>query len=132
MKTTLRHLAQAFVDASEKLSPAEQAKMADAVMEKIRSERIGSIQNFLRAVSLVLRQRQRQFHVESATELSDARMASLTQTVEKAVSASVRTFMKQDPALIGGVIAQVGDERFDASALSMLQHAAESLLVPLR
>jgi F0F1-type ATP synthase delta subunit len=59
-------------------------------------------------------------------------MQSLTKAAESSSSSPVRTIHSENSALVGGVIAQVGDERFDASALGMLNRATEALLIPLR
>lgn len=132
MKLGLLHLAQAFVDSADSVSAAELGALTDAAIAKLKQERLGTSREFFRAVSIALRQRQRLFHVESATPLSPVRASSLTKAAEQTSSFPVHTIMTHDAELLGGVIAQVGDERFDASAVGMLRRAAEELLLPLR
>jgi F0F1-type ATP synthase delta subunit len=132
MKPGLMYLAQAFVDAAETLSESDQKKLADAALEKMRLGRLGTPREFFRAVTIVLRRKYKLFKVEAATALTDKRMQSLTKAAESSSSSPVRTIHSENSALVGGVIAQVGDERFDASALGMLNRATEALLIPLR
>ncbi len=132
MKPGLMHLAQAFVDSAEKVPESDHAKLADAALEKMRSGRLGTSREFFRAVTIALRQKHKLFRLEAATKLSDKRLDSLTKAAEQSSSAPVRTVQSENSALMGGVIAQVGDERYDASALGMLNRAMEELLLPLR
>ncbi len=131
MKPGLLHLAQAFVDTAEKLSATDLAHLTDVTIAKLKRERLGSSREFFRAVSIALRQKQHLFRVESATPLSKDRETSLTTAAKKSTSLPLHTVMADNTALMGGVVVQLGDERFDASALGMLHRASEALLAPL-
>ena len=67
--------------------------------------------------------------VTSATPLDPAVEARLKGALEKQTGKTVILERKLDPALIGGVIAQVGDLVFDGSVQAQLRQIREELLV---
>ena len=58
--------------------------------------------------------------ITSAFPLNDAGRAKLVATLEKRFKRKIRPHVKVDPALIGGVHVQVGDEVIDASVRGKL------------
>ncbi len=63
----------------------------------------------------------------SARELDDAQLEAIREALSRRVGAQVRLETSVDPALIGGVIAQVGDQLFDGSVRTQLVSLGESL-----
>ena len=63
----------------------------------------------------------------SARELDAAELEAIREALSRRVGAQVRLETSVDPALIGGVIAQVGDQLFDGSVRTQLVLLGESL-----
>ena len=63
----------------------------------------------------------------SARELDAAELEAIREALSRRVGAQVRLETSVDPALIGGVIAQVGDQLFDGSVRTQLVSLGESL-----
>lgn len=59
--------------------------------------------------------------VSSAATLSEAQLASLTESLRKAVGSKVVVETDVDPDLIGGLVVRVGSRMFDASLRTKLQ-----------
>lgn len=66
-------------------------------------------------------------HVTSARDLDDAELEGLRAALSRRLGAEVRIETAVDSALIGGVIAQVGDQLFDGSLRTQLVSLGESL-----
>jgi len=65
--------------------------------------------------------------VRSATPLSDEDRAQLQRTLEKKAGRNVEMILTTDPALIGGFVARIGSEVYDASVLGKIDKFRESL-----
>jgi F-type H+-transporting ATPase subunit delta len=65
--------------------------------------------------------------VTAARELSDSELEGIRRALARRLGADVRLETTVDPALIGGVIAQVGDQLFDGSVRTQLVSLGESL-----
>ncbi|MEX1047310.1 MAG: ATP synthase F1 subunit delta [Actinomycetota bacterium] len=63
--------------------------------------------------------------VRTAVPLTDAQKKKLEAALSKATGRTVELKLLLDPEVIGGVVAQVGDEVFDGSIASRLQEAKE-------
>lgn len=63
----------------------------------------------------------------SARELAPAELEAIRVALSRRVGAQVRLETAVDPALIGGVIAQVGDQLFDGSVRTQLVSLGERL-----
>jgi len=68
-----------------------------------------------------------QAEVTSAVALTPAQLASLTATLEKLSGKKVIVEKKQDPALLGGVVAKVGDVVYDGSLRTQLRALRDQL-----
>jgi len=66
--------------------------------------------------------------VTSAGPLSEAYLARLRAEMERATGKRVAIIHKQDPALIAGVVTQIGDQVVDGSVRARLSSFRESLL----
>lgn len=65
--------------------------------------------------------------VTSAQELTPAQLASITAGLEKISGKKVVVTKKEDPSILGGVIAKVGDVIYDGSVRSQLRNLREEL-----
>jgi len=65
--------------------------------------------------------------VTSAVALTPAQLASITTTLEKLSGKKVVVEKKQDPALLGGVVAKVGDVVYDGSLRTQLRALRDQL-----
>jgi F-type H+-transporting ATPase subunit delta len=65
--------------------------------------------------------------VRTATPLSDAQRERLRAALSRRVGGELQLEVEQDPALLGGVVAQVGDLVFDGSLKSQLERLRASL-----
>lgn len=65
--------------------------------------------------------------VTSAARLGDAQVAALKKQLEALTQRSVVLETKVDPALLGGVVAQVGSHQYDGSLKSQLLDLGRSL-----
>jgi F-type H+-transporting ATPase subunit delta len=70
--------------------------------------------------------------VTSATKLGDGQVAAIKTSLEGITKKSVVLELKVDPALIGGVVAQVGSKQYDGSLRNQLNEMAQSLSRPVR
>ena len=68
-----------------------------------------------------------QAHVTSALELSPAQQSEVTAKLQALTGKKVRMQVAVDPALIGGMVAQVGSTIYDGSIRSQLQSFRNSL-----
>ena len=59
--------------------------------------------------------------VTSATALSEAQTASVTDALKRAVGGKVAVELRTDPSLIGGLVVKVGSRMIDSSLKSKLQ-----------
>ncbi|MCB2188319.1 MAG: F0F1 ATP synthase subunit delta [Deltaproteobacteria bacterium] len=65
--------------------------------------------------------------VVSATQLDEAEVRRLTDALKKVAGRDVQLEVKEDPSLIGGVVAKIGDLVLDGSVKSQLESLKESL-----
>ena len=68
--------------------------------------------------------------VTSASKLGDAQVTALKKQLEALTQRSVELETKVDPALLGGVIAQVGSHQYDGSLRSQLSALGRVLASP--
>ena len=65
--------------------------------------------------------------VTAATPLSTEVVSRIQEALKQVVKKEVLVTVKQDPAIIGGIVAQVGDLLFDGSLQTQLKSLKESL-----
>ena len=65
--------------------------------------------------------------ITSARELTKKELDAIREALGRRVDAEVRLETSVDPDLIGGVVAQVGDQLFDGSVRTQLVTLGESL-----
>lgn len=96
------------------------------LVDQGRSRDIGRIVEGLAEVAAARRQHA-VAEVRSAVPLDDAQRRRLAEALSAATGRKVEVKVAVDPALIGGVIARVGDEIFDGSVRSRLDEAKQHL-----
>jgi F-type H+-transporting ATPase subunit delta len=74
------------------------------------------------------KQNRRPVAVRSAVPLDDAQREALRERLARMVAATPLITFEVDPALIGGLVVQVGDEVYDASVRSRLQQLRHRLI----
>jgi F-type H+-transporting ATPase subunit delta len=96
----------------------------------IERNRIGALADMAREMSrLVDRQAGRvRATLVSAAPLDEGTVAAVLGAIEQRLGKKVILDRKEDPALIGGVVAKVGDVLYDGSVRAQLEQAKERLL----
>jgi F-type H+-transporting ATPase subunit delta len=91
--------------------------------------RAGELQQIAAELDTLVAQAQNRLSLELTTayELSDEEARSIVQTIEKASGRTVEATRSVDPALIGGVVLQVGSHRADGSVRGRLERLRQEL-----
>jgi F-type H+-transporting ATPase subunit delta len=92
-------------------------------------ERLAVVPDIAREVDAMIEARAGRVHAEvtSATALSPAQLTQLTATLEKLSGKKIVLAKKEDPSLLGGVVAKVGDVVYDGSLRTQLRVLREQL-----
>ncbi len=92
--------------------------------------RAGEIPEFSKELDDLVDQSQNRLSLELTTshELSDDEAQAIVQTIEKASGRSVEATRSVDPALIGGIVIQVGSHRADGSVRGRLERLRHELV----
>ncbi|MBI1802332.1 MAG: F0F1 ATP synthase subunit delta [Chloroflexi bacterium] len=107
-------VAQAIYDATVK----ELAASSDPALER----------EVLRSLTQMFRGDQHGAHITSAVALTAAEKAALESRLSAKFGRALTFEYKVDPALLGGVVAKVGDKIIDGSLASKLNAMQETLL----
>jgi F-type H+-transporting ATPase subunit delta len=149
--TDLRTLAGAMKTSEELVSaltsPAirrgDRRKILDALLQRISAhdqsknlvyllldgERLGSLQAISRELDAMIEARGGRISatITSATPLDSAQIQQITAALEKLSGKRVDVTRKEDPALIGGVVAKLGDTVYDGSIRTQLRQLKHEL-----
>jgi F-type H+-transporting ATPase subunit delta len=128
---------------SPALRRAERKKVVDALLEKIAAqqptkallnilldgERLSSLPAISREIDAMIEARAGRISadVASAQPLSPAQVTQLTAALEKLSGKKVDLVRREDPALLGGVVARVGDIVYDGSLRTQLRALRDEL-----
>ena len=95
----------------------------------IRNHRINDLDSIVEAVAEMVRQATGAVAVEvrAAHRLSDAELSELRKALEKKVGRKVELSVTTDPELIGGFVARIGSEVYDASVVGKIEKFRESI-----
>lgn len=95
----------------------------------IRNHRINDLRAIVDALAEMVRQATGTVaaEVRSAQPLSNQDIAELRQTLEKKFGRRVEVSVTTDPALLGGFVAKIGSEVYDASVAGKIHKFRESL-----
>jgi F-type H+-transporting ATPase subunit delta len=91
--------------------------------------RAGEIEEIYRELDALVAAEQRRLNVELTTayELSDDEADAIVKKIEHSSGRSVEATRSVDPALIGGIVLQVGSHRLDASVRGRLDRLRHEL-----
>jgi F-type H+-transporting ATPase subunit delta len=91
--------------------------------------RAGEIEEIYRELDALVAAEQRRLNVELTTayELSDDEADAIVKKIESSSGRSVEATRTVDPALIGGIVLQVGSHRLDASVRGRLDRLRHEL-----
>jgi F-type H+-transporting ATPase subunit delta len=92
-------------------------------------ERLGSLAAISREVDAAIEAKAGRITAEltSAIELTAAQVAEITKTLEHLSGKKVVLEKKKDPALLGGVVAKIGDVVYDGSVRTQLRALRDEL-----
>jgi F-type H+-transporting ATPase subunit delta len=95
-----------------------------------RRGRIGLLPSVAREARLLWdrRQNRQPIAIRSAVPLDDAHQAALREKLARMTGATPIMRVEVDPALIGGLVVQIGDEVYDASIKSRLEQLRRSIV----
>jgi F-type H+-transporting ATPase subunit delta len=112
---------------------AQELKLDPGIVNFLRllvdRQRIAALPAIARAYGALLDQRLGRVRatVTSARELGESELSIVRDALSKAVQRTILLEAKMDPALIGGVVAQVGGTVFDGSVRTQLNRLRDEL-----
>jgi F-type H+-transporting ATPase subunit delta len=151
MGADIRTLAHAMHDSAELQSAlgnpairkADRRKIIDALLQRIGvvtvtrnsiyllldGERLGSLPAISRELDAMIEAKAGRVAAEvvSAKQLDPAQLSQITATLEKLSGKKVSVSSRQDPELLGGVVAKVGDTVYDGSLRTQLRNLRDEL-----
>lgn len=138
---TSPELGEVLANASFK--KAQRKAVLDALLGKIKAhdllktftyllldkERLAVLPDISREIDVIIESRAGTVHAEvtSAVALTPAQLTAITAQLEKLSGKKVVVEKKQDPALLGGVVAKVGDVVYDGSLRTQLRALRDQL-----
>lgn len=147
----LRALATAMHDSSELVTAltnpairrADRRRVIDGLLQRIKTEphtrnlvyllldgeRLASLAAISREVDAMIEARAGRMRAEvtSARPLDDAQLTQITAALEKLSGKKVAVTRHEDPALLGGVVAKLGDTVYDGSLRTQLRNLRDEL-----
>jgi F-type H+-transporting ATPase subunit delta len=151
MGADLRTLAKAMHDSTElqstlgnpAIKKSDRRKVIDALLQRIGTvsvtrntvyllldgERLGSLPAISRELDAMIEAKAGRVAAEvvSAKPLDPSQLSQITATLEKLSGRKVSVSSKQDPDLLGGVVAKVGDTVYDGSLRTQLRNLRDEL-----
>lgn len=151
MGNDLRSLAKAMKESEELVTvltnPAirrnDRRRVLDALLGRIGAqphtknlvyilldgERLGSVEGISRELDAMIEARSGRVTAEvvSARPLDQAQMAQITAALEQLSGKKVDVARREDPSLLGGVVAKVGDVVYDGSLRTQLRTLRDEL-----
>jgi F-type H+-transporting ATPase subunit delta len=148
----LRVLAQAMKESSELLSSltnpairrADRRRVIDALLQRVSAsqhtknlvyilldgERLASLPAISREVDAMIEARSGRISAEvtSARPLDAAELKQITAALEQLSGKQVSVTRREDPDLLGGVVAKLGDTVYDGSLRTQLRNLRDELI----
>jgi F-type H+-transporting ATPase subunit delta len=122
---------------------ADRRKVLDGLLERIRAqphvrnlvyllldgERLGSLEAISREVDAMIEAKGGRMlaEVTSARPLDTAQLSEITAALEKLSGKKVSITKREDPTLLGGVVAKLGDTVYDGSLRTQLRTLRDEL-----
>ena len=128
MDSKLTALAHAFLGAVKDLPEADMAAATDAACAMVAKEGLG-LRAFTDEVARLLPQYDSTASaaLSTVTGKAGADASALVKTLEKELNQPVELTEHANPALLGGAVLRVGDDRFDYSVRGALDQAKKAL-----
>ena len=147
----LRSLAHAMHDSSELVTVltnpairrADRRKVIDGLLQRVEAaphtrnlvyllldgERLGSLEAISREVDAMIEAQagRLQAEVTSARPLDAAQLSQITAALEQLSGKQVAVTKREDPSLLGGVVAKLGDTVYDGSLRTQLRTLRDEL-----
>lgn len=123
MTTAIRTIAQAFVDLAAGADEGEREALADAAVELLkRHGLLNAARTFPALVEKLWRRKEQAVEAVLATPTgaAGAEARAIGMLLSSALQRPCTVEERAEPALIGGAVLTVGDERFDYSVRRML------------
>ena len=101
----------------------------NAVYLLLEGERLGSLPMISRQLDAMIEEKAGRVMAEvvSAKPLDPSQLSQITATLEKLSGKKVSLSSRQDPDLLGGVVAKVGDTVYDGSLRTQLRNLRDEL-----
>jgi F-type H+-transporting ATPase subunit delta len=147
----LRVLARAMTDSAELVSSltnpairrADRRRIIDALLQRVSAssdtknlvyllldgERLASLAAISRELDAMIEAKSGRVAAEitSAKKLDPQQLSQITAALEKLSGKTITVTHKEDPALLGGVVAKVGDTVYDGSLRAQLRSLRDEL-----
>ncbi|MDO8469336.1 MAG: F0F1 ATP synthase subunit delta [Candidatus Peribacter sp.] len=134
MKMTAASLARAFAETARTLPEAEIPALAEAAAHILIEQGLFKDAHiFPRMVEREISRRDGAVQVKITTASKDSVSfkQEVTHAVEQALKRPCSVEEHADPSLLGGVLLQVGDERYDATLKGALNNLSTKLTAPI-
>jgi len=134
MKMTAASLARAFAETAKTLPEAETPALAEAAAHILIEQGLFKDAHiFPRMVEREMFKRDGavQIRITTASKDSVSFKKEIVLAVDQALKRSCSVEEQADPALLGGVLLQVGDERYDATLKGALKDLSTQLTAPI-
>ncbi|MDD5040902.1 MAG: F0F1 ATP synthase subunit delta [Candidatus Peribacteraceae bacterium] len=134
MKMTAASLARAFVETAKTLHESEMHALADAAAHILIEQGIFKDAHiFPRMVEREWFKRTGAVQVSITTAGSSAGTLKkdIAQVVEQSLQRSCLVEERADPSLLGGILLEIGDERYDATLRGALNSLSVQLTAPI-
>jgi len=133
MKMTAASLARAFVETARTLPEAEIPALAEAAAHILIAQGLFKDAHiFPRMVEREWFKRDGTVPVKITTaESAGTLKKDIAHVVEQALKRSCSVEEHADPSLLGGILLQVGDERYDATLRGALRDLSAQLIAPI-
>jgi|GEM_PF-817595 len=134
MKMTAASLARAFVETARTLPEAEIPALADAAAHILIAQ--GLFKDAHIFPRMVEREWEKhdggvRIRITTAGKETAAFKKEIAHAVEQALKRSCQIEEHADPSLMGGVLLQVGDERYDLTLRGALNQLSAALVAPI-
>lgn len=134
MRVTPRLIAQAFVDSAETLPPEEHDELISAVLSLLASNNLlKNLRTFPALVERVWRKQRGtvSFRLTTTTGKDGGSAEEICRIVEQSLKRPCECTERAYPSIIGGLLLEIDDERFDATVRRSLLDLSARLTEPL-
>lgn len=135
MKKQSRVIAEAVVDICKDLPPEKHGEVIDAALSYLHAHHLSrEVKMFPRILKKVLEERTQTMSAclhSSSGQVDTKERDTVLGALETSLKRKMNLTDHADPTLLGGVLLEVGDERFDATLRGALRECALILSTPI-